>query len=127
MGDRSADRRSQPRCTKTVNMHCACLHGRAEHKVTLRNFNSRGLYFESGLNLAPGTFVVIRAMAATEQPDGSGATPAIPDVAGDADARACDAYRSHSVAKVLHCRRLAGLDDPPRYGVGAAIQMLADG
>ena len=127
MADRSRERRSQPRCAKTVHMHCAYLHGRSEHMVTLLNFNSGGLYFESGRNLATGTYVVLRAMTDDREKAPTVSSPAIATVDNEATFEACNAYRSHTVVKVLRCRRLDGVNDTPRYGVGAAIQMLADG
>lgn len=107
-------------------MHCSLLHGYADQIVTLRNFSSSGIYFESGRNLRPGTLIVLRTMDAADMFFSEASSPAAQYATSPSDPKACAEYRSHTVAKVQHCRQLDGRDDSPRYGVGAAIQFLTD-
>ena len=125
MDEGFTERRSQRRCTRDIGMYCAPLAGRPEQVVTLRNFTAGGLYFEAGQELPPGTFIVLRAMPATDLAQMAASPAALPSGAGDADIEACSTHRNHTVARVLRCRCID--DHPPRYGIGAAVQVLADG
>lgn len=107
-------------------MHCSYLHGHADQIVMLRNFSSGGIYFESGRTIQPGTLIVLRAMDAADRLHSEASPPTAQYATSRRDPQACAEYRSHTVAKVQRCRQLDGQDDPPRYGVGAAIQFLTD-
>ena len=120
------NRRSQHRCFKDVGMHCSFLHGNAYQLVTLRNFSNRGIYFESTGEIQPGTFIVLRTMVGDDFMDVTAASN-VPDFSiSRNDPGVCMEYRSHVVATVQRCVRLDDLDDAPRYGVGAEIQILTD-
>ena len=107
-------------------MHCSFLNGHADQIVTLRNFSSQGIYFESGWNIRPGTLIVLRAMDAADRLHWEASSPSAQYTTSRSDPEVCAEYRSHTVAKVQHCRQLDGRDDLPRFGVGAAIQILTD-
>ena len=47
MKHETADRRMQQRCVKDVSMTCAHLNQNDDRIVTVRNYSSTGLYFES--------------------------------------------------------------------------------
>lgn len=124
MKQEKQDRRSQQRCIKDVGMHCSLLNKKTDTVVTLRNFNERGVYFESGWKIQPGTLVVLRAMDATDFVV-SDATADMPQYClKDSDPGVCTGFRSHTVAKVQRCEKLDGYGDQPYYGIGAEIQIL---
>lgn len=120
------NQRSHQRCCKDVGMHCALLNGHAEQVVTLRNFSSRGLYFESTGALPPGSLVVLRTLSINDLGSSGGAADTPVYAMGEDDPDACMAFRSHVVARVQRCERLDGPEGPPRFGVGAEIQMWND-
>ena len=66
MEHKGADRRIQQRCTKNVSMACSALNHSDDHIVTVRNYSSRGMYFESHKAASIGSFIVLRVMAAHE-------------------------------------------------------------
>ena len=59
MKHETADRRMQQRCVKDVSMTCAHLNQNDDRIVTVRNYSSTGLYFESDEEALIGSFVVI--------------------------------------------------------------------
>ena len=107
-------------------MHCSFLRGHADQIVTLRNYSARGIYFESGRSIRPGTLIVLREIDAADRLHWEVSSPPAQYATSRTDPKACAEYRSHTLAKVQHCRQLDGRDDSPRYGVGAAIQILTD-
>ena len=66
MDHQTPDRRVQQRCAKDVSMTCSHLNKSDEHMVTIRNFNDKGLYFESDEALLVDSFIVLRALGAHE-------------------------------------------------------------
>lgn len=115
------DRRGKRRCVKDVGMSCALLNGNVDRPVTVRNFSESGLFFETAVQIMPGTYIVLRSIGANEATDkamGSAGPPYALDV-GDPDV--CFLFRSHTTAKVQRCERLEGHRDSPRYGVAAEI------
>jgi hypothetical protein len=126
MGDEIKDRRTEQRCTKDVGMHCSYLHGRTHQVVTMRNFSNRGVYFESGWEISPGTLIVIRAMDAHDFMQIDAAADVPPYVARPSDPEACMGYRAHALVKVRRCVKLDDHVDQSHYGVGAQIQILTD-
>jgi len=123
---KGGERRSQHRCVKDVSMHCARLHGNVDHLITVRNFSSRGVYFESERAIQPGALVVLRTVDAGDYLalDPTGALS--PFAIGPDDPEVCTGYRSHNLVTVQRCVKLTGHERVPRYGVGAAIQILTD-
>lgn len=126
MEDEIEDRRLLQRCRKDVSMHCSFLHGHADQMVTLRNFSARGIYFESGWNIRPGTLIVLRAMDAADGLLSAASSQAVQYTISRSDPEACAQYRSHTVARVQHCIELENRDEQSLYGVGAVIQILTD-
>lgn len=107
-------------------MTCALLNGNVDRPVILRNFSGSGLFFETATQILPGTIVVLRTVNANDPPDSTVGWTG-PSYSLDAgDPGACSLFRSHVVAKVQRCDRLAGHHEAPRYGVAAQIQMLTD-
>ena len=115
------DRRSKQRCVKDVGMSCALLNGNVERPVTIRNFSESGLFFETAVKIAPGTYVVLRSIGANDFKNATmGATG--PQYALDVDdPEVCSLFRSHTVAVVQRCERFSEHSDIPRYGVAAEI------
>ena len=122
MKHETVERRRQQRCVKDVSMTCAHLNENDDRIVTVRNYSSVGVYFESNEAARVGSFVVIR-------------TPGSHDVVArtppsdypfqftieQSDPRACWGFRSHTVAKVVRCNKA---DDATQFGVGAEILFL---
>ena len=54
------DRRSKQRCVKDIGMGCALLNGNLERPVTIRSFSESGLFFETAVQMMPGTYIVLR-------------------------------------------------------------------
>jgi hypothetical protein len=126
MGQATNDRRRQQRCVKDVGMHCSYLHGNMDQLVRLRNFSYLGIYFESGWDITPGTFIVLRSMDLNDTSIIE-THQNVPQYSfTESDPEVCMEYRSHSVAKVRRCVKLDGYEDPPLYGIGAEIQILTD-
>lgn len=126
MADATQERRMQQRCTKDVGMHCSYVHGGTDQIVTLRNYSSRGMYFESAWEIQPGTLIVLRAMDVNDAALFDPAIKAPQFSIGDSDPEACLGYRSHAVAKVMRCVKLDDHGDQPHFGVGAEMQILTD-
>jgi hypothetical protein len=126
MEHETKDRRGQQRCVKDVGMHCSYLHGNVDQLVTIRNFSYRGIYFESGWNITPGTLIVLRAMDANDTAVFESPHDVPQYSFSQSDPETCMEYRSHAVAKVRRCVKLENHDDPPLYGVGVEIQILTD-
>ena len=121
-----ANQRSHQRCCKDVGMHCTLLHGHAGQVVMLRNFSNRGMYFESTGALSPGSLVVLRTLSANDLRSNGAAVDAPCYAMREDDPDACMTFRSHVIARVQRCERLERPEGPPRFGVGAEIQMLTD-
>jgi hypothetical protein len=120
------ERRRQRRCVKDVSMHCARLHGAADHLITVRNFSSRGVYFESERAIQSGALVVLRTIDAGDYLALGPNAALSPFAIGPDDPEVCTGYRSHTLVTVQRCVKLNGHEGVPRYGVGAAIQILTD-
>lgn len=124
---KTEERRIQQRCTKDIGMYCSPIHGRADRFVMLRNFNDRGVYFESTGDFTAGSFVVLRMANAK---DFEFADPPPSNLKNFSikvnDPNVCAYFRSHVVARVQRCIRLSENEAILRYGVGAEIQMLSD-
>jgi len=99
------------------------LHGKGRQIVTLRNFSHRGIYFESSGEFPIGSFIVLRIMASGEWVEAVAPFPTPGYAVSEDDPEACATFRSHTVARVQRCERLHGPGDPPRYGIGAQIQL----
>jgi hypothetical protein len=124
MEHEGADRRMHQRCAKDVSMTCSHLNKNDDHIVTVRNYSSRGMYFESDEAASIGSFIVLRAMGAHEME--ALASPSGRPFAfslESSDPMACREYRSHSVAKVVRCHK--GVDST-RFGIGAEVLILSD-
>ena len=125
MAHETKDQRSHQRCFKDISMTCSHLNENDDHIVTVRNYSSRGVYFESDEAARIGSFVVIRAVAAHEE-----RAFALPSESSfqftiePSDPEACWGYRSHMVAKVIRCNKVD--DDKKRFGVAAEVLMLSD-
>ena len=120
------NRRSQQRCVKPVGMHCALLNGNVYRPVILRNFSGNGLFFETAVQILPGTYIVLRTTDANDTGDTTMSVGAPPYTLDASDPNACLLFRSHSIAQVRRCERLTVQGESPRYGVAAEIQMLTD-
>ena len=124
MKHETADRRRQQRCVKDVSMTCAHLNQNDDRIVTVRNYSSTGLYFESDEHERVGSFFVIITPGSLH-----GKAPASPSdhpiqfAIDDSDPRACWEFRSHTVARVVHCSKV---DDATHFGVGAEILILSE-
>jgi hypothetical protein len=115
----------QQRCVKDVMMTCAHLNQNDDHIVTVRNYSSTGVYFESDEGARIGSFVVIRAPVSHDA--GANDLPSenpFQFTIEQTDPGACRGYRSHTVAKVLRCSRVD--DDDARFGVGAEVLFLSE-
>jgi len=126
MVDSKGDRRGKQRCIKDVGMGCALLNGNVERPVTVRNFSVSGLFFETAVQIVPGTYVVLRSLGANETSDtimGSAGPQYALDVE---DPEVCSLFRSHTLAKVHRCEPLGDPADSLRYGVAAEIQRWND-
>ena len=124
MKHETADRRMQQRCVKDVSMTCAHLNQNDDRIVTVRNYSSTGLYFESDEEALIGPFVVIRTPGSHDV--GVPASPSEPPfqfTIEQSDPRACLGYRSHTVARVIRCNKV---DDATHFGVGAEILILSE-
>lgn len=124
MEHEDADRRMQQRCAKDVSMTCSLLNKNDDHIVTVRNYSSRGMYFESDEEALISSFIVLRAMGAHEMKAlASPSDQPFPFSMESSDPRACWGYRSHTVAKVIRCNKV---EDAIRFGVGAQVLFLSD-
>lgn len=120
------ERRGQMRCVKDIDMRCGLLNGNVIRTVTLRNFSDSGLFFETAVQMVPGTYIMLRSTNVNEARETASGS-AVPQYTLDAnDTGVCSLFRSHSVAKVKRCERLEGNYDSPHYGVAAEIEMLAE-
>jgi hypothetical protein len=125
MEHQTPDRRVKQRCAKDVSMTCSHLNKNDEHMVTIRNYNNKGLYFESDEALLVDSFIVLRALGAHEmanfwpQPEHP-----IQFSIENSDPGACRGYRSHTVARVVRCEKVD--TDPSRFGVGAKSLILSE-
>lgn len=125
MEDQTPDRRMQQRCAKDVSMTCSHLNKNDEHLVTIRNYNEKGLYFESAEDLLIDSFIVLRAMGAHEMEKfGSRPDHSFQFSMAISDPGACRGYRSHTVVKVIRCEKVD--TNPTRFGVGAKLLILSD-
>ena len=124
--NRMKNRRVQQRCVKTVGMHCALLSGNVYRPVTLRNFSGSGLFFETAVQILPGSYILLRTTNANDTGGATMGANAPPYTLDANDPDACSLFRSHTVAQVRRCERLADHGDSPSYGVAAEIQMLTD-
>ena len=126
MVDSVGDRRGQQRCVKDVGMGCALLNGNVERPVTVRNFSSSGLFFETAVQIVPGTYVVLRSLGPNETSDTTMGSAGPQYALDDEDPEVCSLFRSHTVAKVQRCELLGNTADSTRYGVAAEIQRWND-
>ena len=118
------DRRMQQRCTKDVSMTCSHVNQNDGRIVTVKNYSSSGMYFESDEAALIGSFVVLRTVEAHEvETLASPTDPIFPFSMESTDPRACRGYRSHTVAKVVRCLKVV---ETTRFGIGAEIMMLSD-
>jgi hypothetical protein len=125
MEHQTSDRRVQQRCAKDVSMTCSRLNKNDEHMVTIRNYNEKGLYFESDENLSVDAFIVLRAVGTHEMEKfGSRPDQPLPFSMAISDPGACRGYRSHTVARVIRCEKVD--TDPTRFGVGAKLLILSE-
>lgn len=125
MENEGADRRIEQRCTKDVSMTCSQLNQNDNHVVTVRNYNSRGMYFESDEAASIGSFIVLRAMVAHEMEAlASPSNHPLPFSIESSDPQACRGYRSHAVAKVVRCDKI--VEKATGFGIGAQVMMLSD-
>ena len=125
MKHQTADRRMQQRCIKDVSMTYAHLNENDDRIVTVRNYSSTGVYFESDEEALVGSFVVIREHRSHDS--GATATPSedpFQFTIEQSDPGACWGFRSHTVAKVVRCSRVD--DGPIRFGVGAEVLILSE-
>lgn len=120
------ERRDAERCRKRVGMHCSPLGGGKTQPVTLCNFSSRGMYFESERALDAGTWVVLRTIAKNDR-FAAGWDADVPQYGvADADPVACMQFRSHTVARVQRCEKIGHRNTAARFGIGAQIQFLTE-
>lgn len=125
MEHKGADRRIQQRCTKNVSMTCSQLNHNDDHIVTVRNYSSRGMYFESHEAASIGSFIVLRVMAAHEMEAFASPTDSPSPFSMDSsDPQACEEFRSHTVAKVVRCSKL--VEKATCFGIGATAMMLSN-
>ncbi len=120
------DRRSQYRCTKDVGIHCTSLNGNENQLVLIRNYSSRGIYFESNRKIPPGNTIVLRTLGAADFLDNETVFNVPSFSISNSDAEVCTLFRSHVLAKVQRSVRLEGNTISPRYGMGSEIQILSD-
>ena len=120
------DRRVQQRCVKNVGMNCMLINGKVNRPAILRNFSDRGVYFETTLQVMTETYVVLRALNRNDSKDSTMGHRGPLYALDTNDPDVCSLFRSHAVAQVRRCERLADHDDPPRYGIAAEIEMLTD-
>lgn len=120
------ERRGQMRCVKDIDMRCGLLNGNVVRTATLRNFSGSGLFFETAVQMVPGTYIVIRSTNANEARGAASGSAGLQYTLDANDPGVCSLFRSHSVAKVKRCERLEGHYDSPHYGVAAEIEMLAE-
>jgi len=120
----TADRRMQQRCVKNVSMTYAHLNENDDRIVTVRNYSSTGVYFESDEEAVVGSFVVIRAPGPHDErvPDSPSEDP-FQFTIEHTDPGACWGYRSHTVARVIRCNKVA---DTTHFGVGAEVLILSE-
>ncbi len=126
MAHEPKERRRQHRCVKDVAMRCSFLGENISRLVTLRNFSSRGVYFESGWKIQPGQLIVLRAIGANDLKAVDPASDMPVFSIRHSDPEACMGYRSHSLVAVRRCEALGGAKSAMLYGIGAEIQALAD-
>jgi len=125
MDDQTSDRRVQQRCAKDVSMTCSHLNKDDERMVTIRNYNDKGLYFESDKNLLIDSFIVLRTVGAHEMEKfASRLDQPLPFSMAISDPGACRGYRSHTVARVVRCEKVD--TDPIRFGIGAKLLILSE-
>ncbi|MCB2146328.1 MAG: hypothetical protein KQI81_07610 [Deltaproteobacteria bacterium] len=125
MDHQTPDRRMQQRCAKDVSMTCSHLNQKDERMVTIRNYNDKGLYFESDEALLVDSFIVLRAVGVHEMGNfGSRAEHPFLFSIENSDPGACRGYRSHTVARVVRCEKVNV--DPTRFGVGAKSLILSE-
>jgi hypothetical protein len=119
------ERRLQQRCAKNVSMTCSHINQNDDHNVTVRNYSSRGMYFESDEAASIGSFIVLRATGAHDmQSLASPSDQPFPFSMGNSDSQACRGYRSHTVAKVIRCKKI--FEEATRFGIGAEVMILSD-
>ena len=125
MTHETTDRRMQQRCVKDISMTYAHLNENDDRMVTVRNYSSTGVYFESDEEALVGSFVVIRASGPHDVgvPDAPSEDP-FQFTIEHTDPGACWGFRSHTVAKVVRCSRVG--DDAIRFGVGAEVLILSE-
>jgi hypothetical protein len=126
MKDPMHDRRGEQRCIKDVGMQCTLLNGNVTRPVTLRNYSINGLFFETAVQIKPGTFIVLRSADANEARDTKMSSAGPSYSLNKHDPEVCSLFRSHTVAKVKRCELIDGHDESSRYGVFAEIQRLTD-
>lgn len=122
------ERRAAKRCRKKVGMHCALLNQPTDQLVVVENFSVNGLYFASRSDFPPGAWLVLRSAQRNDAlpPDGPDRPPSF--TLSSADPASCAHFRSHTVARVQRCERIAAGNnaDALRYGVGVQVQRLTD-
>ena len=120
------ERRGQQRCVKNVGMSCMLMNGKDSRPAILRNFSDQGVYFETTLKVMKGAYVVLRALNRNDNKDSTMGHRGPLYTLDTSDPDVCSLFRSHAVAQVRRCERLADHDDPMRYGVAAEIEALTD-
>jgi len=114
----------QHRCVKDVSMTCTLLNQHDDHIVNVRNYSSKGMYFESDEAVSIGSYIVLRAMGAHEMAARSSSDRLLPFSMESTDPLACRGYRSHTIAKVVRCKKM--VEAATGFGIGAEIMMLSD-
>jgi hypothetical protein len=105
-------------------MTCSHVNKNDGRIVTIRNYSSRGMYFESDEAALIGSYIVLRAMGTHEMEAlASLSDPSFPFSMENSDPLACRGYRSHTVAKVVRCDRIV---EATRFGIGAEVLILSD-
>jgi hypothetical protein len=107
-----------------VSMTCSHVNKHDDHIVTVRNYSSRGMYFESSEAALIGSFIVLRAMGIHEKEAlASPSDHPFPFSMESSDPRACRGYRSHSIARVVRCHKVV---EATCFGIGAEVLILSD-
>jgi hypothetical protein len=96
--------RQSLRVNHTARFLCTCPDTGAVHEVTMLNYSSDGIYFETVRPLEPGTVVLLHSRGGE-----------FPETVSDADHRG---YATMAYARIRWCRPL-GQERGASFGVGA--------
>jgi hypothetical protein len=86
-------------------MGCVLLNGNAERPVTIRNISESGLFFETAVQIMPGTYIVLRSIGADEATDTTMGSAGPKYALGVSDPDVCSLFRSYTMTKVQRCER----------------------